>query len=95
VSEPVEAAECPNCGSTAEPEQEDDVLFYACECGNHFGYRQVKQEDACAAGIPLGHLATLGRLTQAETDRLVWGGKKPASESAVFLGYPVRRGEDN
>lgn len=53
-----DAAACPNCGGKAEPEQEDDVLFYACGCGNYFGYRTVQQdEDTCAAGLPFAKLA--------------------------------------
>ena len=91
-----DTAECPSCGEQAEPEQDGDVQYFACWCGFEFGYSVVKEEETCAAGFSLTHLATLNGLTSAETDRLVYGGKPPQSESAVFLGslIPVRP-EDN
>ena len=86
-----ECAECPSCGSRAEPEQDGDVLYWACECGFEFGYEVEKQEETCAAGIELGHLAVLNGLTPAETDRLLHG-RPERPVSAVFLGsvIPVR-----
>lgn len=95
--EPAESVACPNCGEPVEPEQDDDLVYYPCGCGHEFGYRRISQEEdaTCAAGIPLAHLATLGGLTGAETDRLVYGGEPPRPESVVFLGIPVRRPEDN
>jgi hypothetical protein len=79
-----DTAECPNCGARAEPEQEDDVLFYECECGMAFGYRLVKSEETCAAGLPLAHLATLGGMDVSPEDI----GAGPA-ETAVFLGSVI------
>jgi hypothetical protein len=43
---------CPSCSRLAEPEQDGDLIYYACEsCGYEFGYRQARQEGMCAAGI--------------------------------------------
>jgi hypothetical protein len=94
---------CPACGELAEPEQDGDVTFYACGCSYEFGYQRVAQEQdsSCQLGVPeeirkgysLAHLATLEGLTPAEEARLT--GFSGPSESAVFLGYPVRRPEDN
>lgn len=91
-----EAAMCPSCGAQAEPEQDGDVTYFSCGCGMDFGYQVVQSGDTCAAGIPLGQLATLGGMAEAETDCLVWGTKKPESESAVFLGslIPLRPEEN-
>lgn len=74
-----ESAECPSCGHHAEPEQDGDVLYWACDCGFEFGHARVTQpEESCAAGIPLAHLATLqgGPLT-------------PGQEAALDLGPEV------
>ena len=54
-----EAVDCSIClgKGTAEPEQDGDVLLYACtdeECGAEFGYQRVTQPQAtCAAGLPV------------------------------------------
>lgn len=53
-----QAIPCPaGCrGQTAEPEQDDDLNFYACtECGYEFGYQRlstVVTPTGCARGIP-------------------------------------------
>jgi hypothetical protein len=46
---------CIYCPGTAEPEQDGDLLFFACpDCGNEFGYRRVQQDGpVCAAGLPV------------------------------------------
>lgn len=104
MAEMSETAQCPSCGAAAEPEQDGDVLFYACECGFYFGYQAMTAEaNTCAAGLPLAHLTTdpvfqsrLADLTPEETDRLLWGKSKPKSESAVFLGSVIPlRPEEN
>lgn len=81
-----QAAQCPNCEAIVEPEQDDDLVYYPCGCGNEFGYRRILEEPTCAAGIPLGHLATLGGALAEISGKQADG---------VFLGIPVRRGEDN
>lgn len=90
--EPAEAAECPNCGGRVEPEQDDDLIYYPCGCGQEFGYQRIRQEDSCAAGIPLSHLATLGG-TGDEPYGLRTG---PVVTEPVFLGSAIpMRPEDN
>jgi hypothetical protein len=85
----------------AEPEQDGDLTYYACDCGHEFGYQRVQQEQdsSCQLGVPeeirkgysLAHLATLeGGPTPAEFNKTLG-----PPETAVFLGYPVRRPEDN
>jgi hypothetical protein len=46
---------CPYCGGKAEPEQDSDVIFFACTaCGGEFGYRRaVQSAPVCAAGLPI------------------------------------------
>lgn len=49
-----ENAGCPYCGGVAEPEQDGDVLYFACPgCGGEFGYRKVTSGAFCAAGLPV------------------------------------------
>jgi hypothetical protein len=48
---------CPNdCGSHAEPEEDDGCQYWACtnpECGYTFGHQLVSRDDgACSAGVP-------------------------------------------
>jgi hypothetical protein len=44
---------CPACGDLAEPEQDDDLTYYACVCGYEFGYQRVvqDQDSSCQLGI--------------------------------------------
>jgi hypothetical protein len=94
------SVQCPACGELAEPEQDGDLTYYACGCGNEFGYQRVVQEDSsCQLGVPeeirkgysLAHAAVLqGGPTPAEFNKALG-----PPETAVFLGYPVRRPEDN
>ena len=49
-----EGIECPYCGATAEPEQDGDVVYFACpSCGGEFGHRKVDRGTFCAAGLPV------------------------------------------
>jgi hypothetical protein len=49
-----EAMECLSCGDRAQPEQDGDLIYYACGCGYEFGYQRVAQEqdNACQLGVP-------------------------------------------
>ncbi len=90
-----ECAECPSCGDRAQPEQDGDLVYWACGCGQEFGYRRVvqSQEGTCAAGIDLSHLATLNGVAPAEASRLL--GPMPDA-SGVFLGSVIPlRPEEN
>jgi hypothetical protein len=100
-----EARECPSCGDRAQPEQDGDLIYYACGCGHEFGYQRVQQEQdsSCQLGVPeeirkgysLAHLATLDSLTPAEEARLT-GIAGPSEERVVFLGSIIPlRPEDN
>jgi hypothetical protein len=82
-----DTAECPNCWSRVEPEQEGDVVFYECECGVAFGYRLVKSEETCAAGLPLAHLATLRGVPPEEA--AAFGKTLGLPETGVFLGSVI------
>ncbi len=47
----------PECGGTAEPEQEGDHRFYEClACGYAFDWYRVTEDttesDSCSAGVP-------------------------------------------
>jgi hypothetical protein len=46
---------CLYCGGQAEPEQDGDLLFFACpSCGGEFGHRRAASESPlCAAGLPI------------------------------------------
>jgi hypothetical protein len=46
---------CLYCGGEAEPEQDSDVIFFACkDCGGEFGYRRpVQAAPVCAAGLTI------------------------------------------
>lgn len=86
-----ESVDCPSCGDKAEPEQEDDLVYFACQCGHEFGYRRIAQEDtSCQLGIP-------------ESVRFAAGGIIPpehaptADRPPVWLGHhiPLRRPEDS
>lgn len=53
MAELEEAAGCPACGELAEPEQDDDLVYFACGCGHEFGYRRVAQGGGdCQLGVP-------------------------------------------
>lgn len=44
---------CISCGRMAEPEQDGDVLYFACSCGFESGYRRVAAADpSCQLGVP-------------------------------------------
>lgn len=51
-----DARPCPGCGELAEPEQDSDVLYWAClnqSCLMEFGHHRTEQQDpACQLGIP-------------------------------------------
>lgn len=41
-------------GGFAEPEQDGDVVYFACpECGGEFGHRKAERGAFCAAGLPV------------------------------------------
>lgn len=66
---------CPSCGQTAEPEEEDGVFKYVCECGYEFGHRRLEQpEDACSLGIP---------------EDVRRGHSQPQEPQPVFLGTTI------
>jgi len=47
-------AACPACGHPAEPEQDGDVIYFACPaCEMEFGHHVERQGPVCAAGLPL------------------------------------------
>ncbi len=47
-------ASCPYCGGAAEPEQDGDVVYFACPgCDGEFGYRKAERGTFCAAGLPV------------------------------------------
>lgn len=49
---------CPQCDAAAEPEQDGDVMFFACpRCGAEFGYQRVLRGPVCAAGYTTGEPA--------------------------------------
>ena len=49
-----ESTGCLYCGEKAEPEQDGDVVFFACTgCGGTFGHRKVTSGAFCAAGLPV------------------------------------------
>jgi hypothetical protein len=50
-----EGIPCIYCrGGFAEPEQDGDVVYFACpECGGEFGHRKAARGLFCAAGLPV------------------------------------------
>lgn len=59
MTEPVESRliPCfdPECEGIAEPEQDGDLLYFACTvCGSEFGWERIviQTEPACQLGIP-------------------------------------------
>lgn len=97
-----EAKECPSCGDRAQPEQDGDLIYYACGCGHEFGYQRVAQQDSsCQLGVPeeirkgysLAHAATLGGASPEEA--VEFDKTLGPTKTVVFLGYPVSRPEDN
>lgn len=96
-----ESLACPSCGSLAEPEQDGDLTYFACECGHEFGYRRVvEQESTCQLGVPeeiragfsLAHLATLQGAPSKEFEKSL----SPSETGVVFLGSLIpMRPEDN
>lgn len=55
ADEPVRCldSECPQPQPSAQPEADGDLRYYACLCGQEFGYQRAGQADAtCAAGVP-------------------------------------------
>lgn len=49
-----ESTGCIYCPGVAEPEQDGDVVYFACpECGGEFGHRRAEQGAFCAAGLPV------------------------------------------
>jgi hypothetical protein len=81
-----ESSPCPYCGSQAEPEQDGEVVFFACpDCGGAFGYRRVSQGQFCAAGLPVDI-----RVDAAQPPgvlSLESGGER----QSVFLGNVIKR----
>jgi hypothetical protein len=79
------STECPYCGGEAEPEQDGDVIFFACTaCDGEFGYRRaVQAAPVCAAGLVIadGPAQPPGVMTvESGSDR-----------RSVFLGDVIRR----
>lgn len=72
--EVTDAVRCTACGGRAEPEQDGDLVYYACECGFEFGYRRVEQQDTCAAGLPLAMVAANARPPRHRPDGPVFVG---------------------
>lgn len=70
------SASCPQCGGVAEPEQDGDVVYFACsdeDCGAEFGHRRAVQPGpVCAAGLPVEV-------------------REPAAAAPVFLGTTITR----
>lgn len=49
-----ESTGCLYCAGIAEPEQDGDVVYFACpECEGEFGHRKVTSGAFCAAGLPV------------------------------------------
>jgi hypothetical protein len=50
-----EGTPCIYCrGGFAEPEQDGDVVYFACpECGGEFGHHKAARGSFCAAGLPV------------------------------------------
>lgn len=73
-----DAAECPSCGATAQPEQDGDVTYWSCGCGYDWGYQAVPSTDpSCQLGIP------------EETRRFASGGIIPADQVPTGDRVPV------
>ena len=57
MSEPLVAGSlpCPQCGTDAEPEEDGQILWFACpQCGAEFGYQPVPLAGpVCAAGLSI------------------------------------------
>jgi hypothetical protein len=80
-----ESVTCPYCGGTAEPEQDSDVIFFACpDCGGEFGYRRaVQSAPTCAAGLTL--------VTDPAQPPGVIALESGSDRRSVFLGDVIRR----
>lgn len=49
-----ESTGCIYCPGVAEPEQDGDVVYFACpDCGGEFGHRKAERGAFCAAGLPV------------------------------------------
>ena len=87
MSEPLVAGSlpCPQCGADAEPEEDGQILWFACpDCDALFGYQPVPLAGPlCAAGLPV-------RVDDAQPPgvmSLESGGER----KSVFLGSIGRR----
>jgi rubredoxin len=91
MAEVEDSAECPSCGDRAQPEQDDDLIYWACGCGFEFGYRRVVQEDTCAAGVRFADLPVRYDAAQPPgAVSLESGGQR----QSVFLGTTIKRRPD-
>lgn len=84
VDELVHRCGDPECPGPSEPEQDDDVRYYACTiCSFEWGHRRVPQQDAgnCSMGIPA---ATRQRFMQPAGQRepvLLQLGRRPGADA--------------
>lgn len=79
---------CPGCGCTAEPEQDGDVLYFACDCGFEFGHHRAEAPDpSCQLGIPEGIRLKVSAAQPPGVLSLESG----AERQSVFIGGTIRR----
>lgn len=76
---------CLYCSGTAEPEQEGDVIYFACPaCGGTFGYRRVVQSaPVCAAGLTIA-------VDPAQPPGVL-SAESGSDRRSVFLGSVIKR----
>jgi len=81
-----EGTGCIFCDGTAEPEQDGDVVYFACpKCGNEFGYRKAERGAFCAAGLPVAI-----RVDPAQPPGVVTI-DTGVEQRKVFLGVTIKR----
>jgi predicted RNA-binding Zn-ribbon protein involved in translation (DUF1610 family) len=87
VSEPLVAGSlpCPQCGTDAEPEEDGQILWFACpQCGAEFGYQPVPLAGPlCAAGLSI-------RVDDAQPPGVL-SLESGSERTSVFLGATIRR----
>ena len=58
IDEQVSGCGDPRCPGPSEPEQDDDLRYYACvTCGTEWGYAKVRSTssgETCQLGVPEG-----------------------------------------
>lgn len=81
-----EGTGCPYCGGWAEPEQDGDVVFFAClKCEGEFGHRKAERGAFCAAGLPVAVRVDPAQLPGVVTI------DTGAEQRKVFLGVTIKR----